>query len=248
MQSIPQLIELFKHFQSSAFIFFTQIEPLILADSIPDSLSKKINNTDFLNLVQDCQNSLQRLDDYINVLHPLMTKEIKRLLKKHKSSSNDRMIPYADFTIDKVPIFERTVQTLNFEQLLEEALKAGNEIKPVKHRSNFSFEGVCPFCGASHEYIYDNNVVDNTCAKSVEILLLLRQLYLMKQVFTVLTVAVNLQNTMTAQAMLSMFVLVKNVPITRRKRSFTRKVVTKSLKLQANSIDSIIITVISSLI
>lgn len=157
MQSIPQLIELFKHFQSSAFIFFTQIEPLILADSIPDSLNNKINNTDFLNLVQDCQNSLQRLDDYINVLHPLMAKEIKRLIKKQKSSSNDRMIPYADFTIDKAPIFERTVQTLNFEQLLEEALKAGKEIKPVRYRPDFSFEGVCPFCGAPHEYIYDNN-------------------------------------------------------------------------------------------
>ena len=157
MQSIPQLIELFKHFQSSAFIFFTQIEPLVLADSIPDSLNNKINNTDFLNLVQDCQNSLQRLDDYINVLHPLMAKEIKRLIKKQKSSSNDRMIPYADFTIDKAPIFERTVQTLNFEQLLEEALKAGKEIKPVRYRPDFSFEGVCPFCGAPHEYIYDNN-------------------------------------------------------------------------------------------
>lgn len=81
MQSIPQLIELFKHLQSSAFIFFTQIEPLILADSISDSLNSKINNTDFLNLVHDCQNSLQRLDDYINVLHPLMAKEIKRLIK-----------------------------------------------------------------------------------------------------------------------------------------------------------------------
>ena len=108
VQSIPQLIELFKHFQSSAFIFFTQIEPLILADSITDSLNSKINNTDFLNLVQDCQNSLQRLDDYINVLHPLIAKEIKRLIKKQKSSSNDRMIPYADFTIDKAPIFEKT--------------------------------------------------------------------------------------------------------------------------------------------
>lgn len=157
VQSIPQLIELFKHFQSSAFIFFTQIEPLILADSIPDSLNSKINNTDFLNLVQDCQNSLQRLDDYINVLHPLIAKEIKRLIKKQKSSSNDRMIPYANFTIDKAPIFEKTVQTLNFEQLLEEALKAGKEIKPVRYRPDFSFEGVCPFCGAPHEYIYDNN-------------------------------------------------------------------------------------------
>lgn len=93
MQSIPQLIELFKHFQSSAFIFFNQINPLILADSIPDSLSSKTNNTDFLNLVQNYQNSLYCLDDYINVLHPLMAKEIK----KQKSSSNGRMITYVDF-------------------------------------------------------------------------------------------------------------------------------------------------------
>lgn len=93
MQSIPQLIELFKHFQSSAFIFFNQIEPLILTDSILDSLNSKIYNTDFLNLVKNYQNSLYFLDDYINVLHPLMAKEIK----KQKSSSNGRMITYVDF-------------------------------------------------------------------------------------------------------------------------------------------------------
>ncbi len=157
MQSIPQLIELFKNFQSSAFIFFTQIEPLILADSIPASLNSKINSTDFLNLVQDCQNSLQRLDNYINVLHPLMAKEIKQLIKKHKSYSNDHMIPYADFTVDKAPVFKEPVQTPNFEQLLNSSLEVGKEIKPIKHRSDFSFEGVCPFCGAPHKYIYDNN-------------------------------------------------------------------------------------------
>ena len=39
----------------------------------------------------------------------------------------------------KTPIFEKTVQTLNFEQLLEEALKAGKEIKPVRYRPDFSF-------------------------------------------------------------------------------------------------------------
>ena len=128
-----------------------------MADSISYSLNSKINNTDFLNLLQDCQNFLQRLDDYINVLHPLMAKEIKRLIKKQKSFFNDRIILYADFAIDKAPIFERTVQALDFEQLLEEALKAGKGIKPVRYRPDFSFEGICPFCGAPHKYIYDNN-------------------------------------------------------------------------------------------
>lgn len=246
MQSIPQLIELFKHFQSSAFIFFTQIEPLILADSIPDSLNSKINSTDFINLVQDCQNSLQRLDDYINVLHPLMAKEIKRLIKKQKSSSNDRMIPYADFTIDKAPIFEKTVQTLNFEQLLEEALKAGKEIKPVRYRPDFSFEGVCPFCGAPHEYIYDNNGRGQYRCK------------ICRNTFTVKTTVSDEAGIYCPYCGRKLSkhhdrigyvvsVQVKNVPITKRKRSFTRKVVMKNLKQQASSIDSIIITVISSL-
>ena len=206
MQSIPQLIELFKHFQSSAFIFFTQIEPLVLTDSIPDSLSNKINNTDFLNLVQDCQNSLQRLDDYINVLHPLMAKEIKKLLKSEMKSSQSNI----------ALIFLLKVFVLFVELPMNTSMTT--------------------------------MVVDNTCAKSVEIHLLLRPLRLMKPAFTALTVAVSFQNTMTAKAMSFMFALVKNVNITRIKRSFTRKVVTKSLKLQANSIDSIIITVISSLI
>lgn len=173
-----------------------------------------------------------------------MAKEIKRLIKKQKSSSDDRMIPYADFTINKSPIFEKTVLTLNFEQLLEEALKTGKEIKPVRYRLDFSFERVCPFCGAPNEYIYDNNGRGQYKCK------------LCKNIFTVKTTAsdeagiycpccaVSFLNTMTAKAMLSMFVLVKNVPIARRKRSFTRKTVMKSLKLQANSIDFVIITVI----
>lgn len=157
MQSISQLIELFKHFQSSAFVFFTNIEPLVIADSIPESLSKKINCSDFLNLVQDCQDSLKRLDNYINVLHPLFAKEIKSLIKKHRSFSKDRMIPYADFTVDQAPVFKNSFISYDFNQLLQNALDNGKAIKPVKHRTVFSFEGVCPFCGAPHEYIYDNN-------------------------------------------------------------------------------------------
>ena len=70
------------------------------------------------------------------------------------------MIDYADFTIDKPPIFdkEEPIQ-LSFEDLLRGALDDGRPITPVKRRSDkpFSFEGTCPHCGAPKEYIYDNN-------------------------------------------------------------------------------------------
>ena len=157
MQSISQLLEFFKNFQSSAFIFLTSLEPLVLSESIPDSLNSMINCSCFLDLIQDCQKSIERLDNYINVLHPLIAKEIKSFIKKRKSNSKDRMIPYADFTIDEKPVFKEAIQTFDFSSLLQNALEQGKEIKPIKHRSDFSFDGVCPFCGAPHEYIYDNN-------------------------------------------------------------------------------------------
>lgn len=157
MQSISQLLDLFKHFQSSAFVFLTNLEPLVLAEAIPDSLYSMINSSDFLNLVQDCQNSIDRLDQYINKLHPLIAKEIKALIKKNKSNPKNRMIPYVDFTIDEKPVFKESIQTLDFSTLLQNVLNKGKEIKPIKHRSDFSFHGVCPFCGAPHEYFYDNN-------------------------------------------------------------------------------------------
>lgn len=123
-----------------------------MADSISDSLNSKINNTDFLNLVKDCQNSLQHLDDYINVLHPLMAKEIKL----------------------------------------------------AKNQSDFSFDGVCPFCGLPMNTSMTTTVTYNTGAKSVEIPSPLRPQYLMKHEFTILTVTVSLQNATIAKAMLSL--------------------------------------------
>ncbi len=157
MHSISQLIELLKTFQSLAYIFCTTLEPLDLAKSIPDSLSAQLNNTDFVSLVDDCKKLLEKLNEYINVLNPSISKELKKLLK-HPKSSKDRMIPYADFTVDKPPIFKKQVAVqLSFNDIVKQAELEGKEIKPIKHRSIHNFEGTCPYCGAPHQYIYDNN-------------------------------------------------------------------------------------------
>ena len=67
----------------------------------------------------------------------------------------DTQIPYADFKIDEPPIFrDELVKQISFEDIIKESYT-----KPVKRRSDdsFTFDGVCPYCGAPKEYIYDNS-------------------------------------------------------------------------------------------
>lgn len=89
-----------------------------------------------------------------------MKTHLRKELEHMKSNKNDVMIPYADYTVDKTPIFkpEEPVQ-LSFEDILRGALEDGRPLKPIRRRSDddFTFKGTCPFCGAPHEYIYDNN-------------------------------------------------------------------------------------------
>ena len=158
MNSISQLLDLIKSIQSSFFLFSTQLEPLILAKDVPDSIYSRINSLDFLNLVQDCSKAIDHLLNYLNVLHPDLAKEIRKLEKKKKSKSNNT-IPYADFTIDEAPVFRKDpkIETPSFFDLMQQAMNQGKPITPIKHRCEFTFEGICPFCGAPNEYIYDNS-------------------------------------------------------------------------------------------
>lgn len=158
MQSITQLIDLLKQFQSLAFVFTTNLEPLIMADSVPDYLSHQINHVDFIRLINRCQKDLKDLNDYINVLHPSIKKGLKAILKKNPSKK-DPVIPYADFKVDEMPVFHKCErhEQLSFEQLLAQAEQNGKPIQPIHKRTNCSFEGVCPHCGAPHTFIYLNN-------------------------------------------------------------------------------------------
>jgi transposase-like protein/DNA-directed RNA polymerase subunit RPC12/RpoP len=68
------------------------------------------------------------------------------------------MIPYADFTVDEMPFTEKPViRVAEPEQLCAEDIIKAEGIKPVNRRSDFPFEGTCPWCGADNKYLYLNN-------------------------------------------------------------------------------------------
>lgn len=93
----------------------------MLTKAVPDSISSRINSLDFLNLIQDCSRAIDHLLNYLNVLHPDLAKEIKKLAKKKKSKS-ENTIPYADFTIDEAPVFHKEdprIQTPAFSDLIQ---------------------------------------------------------------------------------------------------------------------------------
>lgn len=68
---------------------------------------------------------------------------------------------YAQMQIDSFPKIE-TIELLDYKKLLAEHLhQNGQELKPVKRRKNSKNKVpntiTCPYCGAPHIYLYDNN-------------------------------------------------------------------------------------------
>lgn len=157
MESITHILDSINTFSTNNFIFSQYIEVFKLLKSIPDSISSKLNHEDFLYHLNHANTHLSWLNEYFDkTINPLLRKE----LNLFKSSKQDPITPYADFTVDKPPIFEaeKPIQ-LSFEDISRNALEDGRPLKPVRRTSDdtFTFKGTCPFCGAPHEYIYDNN-------------------------------------------------------------------------------------------
>jgi transcription elongation factor Elf1 len=63
---------------------------------------------------------------------------------------------YTMLSVDHMPVFEKPAITKIYDST---ALIAERSIKPVKNRGGkvVPADTVCPYCGASHEYLYDNN-------------------------------------------------------------------------------------------
>ena len=153
MDSITYIKDFINNFSSNSFIFSTYIEPLFLLKSISSDISYKLNNDDFIHHLNEASKHIEWLNNYFkDNVNPLLKKELNKL---KSYTRKDSTIPYADFKIDEPPIFSKPKesQQLSFEDIIKE-----NNISPIRRRSDeFTFEGVCPYCGAPKEYIYDNN-------------------------------------------------------------------------------------------
>jgi transposase-like protein/DNA-directed RNA polymerase subunit RPC12/RpoP len=149
VENISHILEAIQSLSAQLFVFRTNIEPLTLIQNVPEDLANLINNPELSELIDSACLAAMNLNDF---LKPFL-KMIHSYTHKKKSSSNDSMIPYADFTVDAPPIIRTGVP----EQIRAEDLIALNHILPVKHRDDFAFEGNCPHCGAGNEYIYLNN-------------------------------------------------------------------------------------------
>ena len=158
VDSITSILNNINSFSKSNFKFTQLIEPLLILHHIPEKISSLLNSDDFLYHLQQASFHTSWLNDFINdfVSH-ILKKEISHL-KKFKSKNES--IPYADFKIDEMPVFQKDIPVqLDFDDILRNSLKDGTPLNPIKRRNPdaFSFMGVCPFCGAPKEYIYDNN-------------------------------------------------------------------------------------------
>ena len=157
MESITHILSSIDTFSKSIFKFSQFIDVFKLLKSVPDSISFELNNLDFIHHLSQAQYHIDQLSEFFDAsINPLLKKELPKL---KKLNSADRTIPYADFTIDKPPVFKTLEpQQLSFDDIKAKAIDSGKPLKPVHRRQDeFSFQGTCPFCGAPHEYIYDNN-------------------------------------------------------------------------------------------
>lgn len=158
VDSITSILNNINAFSKISFQFSKYIDLFQLFNHIPDSVSFKLNDSDFVYHLDQAISHIKWITDFFaKFINPTLKKEVYRL---KKSKNADKTIPYADFKIDVPPIFknEEPIQ-LNFEDILRDSLKDGRPLQPVKRRQSFSFsfQGTCPFCGAPKEYIYDNS-------------------------------------------------------------------------------------------
>lgn len=157
MDSITHILDSINSFSSLNFIFSSFFEPLkLLLDkkSIPLSISALLNDSDFIFHLSEASRHMDWINSYFDKsINPLVKKE----LKKFNHSSKNKEIPYADFRVDRPPVFKN--KSRNFKQISFDDILASSHISPVKRRADkpFNFEGSCPFCGAPKDYIYDNN-------------------------------------------------------------------------------------------
>lgn len=152
MEIITQFIQNLNSLSKLIFNIVSFLDPLNITDNISQDLANKIDNPVINDLISNISSSLSKL----SILIEPISKEFKH--NTFRKPVNEQK-PYASFKIDKPPIVKDSSAQCdgNYKQLSFEDILSNNEIKPVKRREKFEYDGVCPHCGAPKEYIYSNS-------------------------------------------------------------------------------------------
>lgn len=100
-------------------------------------------------LIQFNQSLLVKIQELLSVIDQLAPAKPAYDIKSPK---------YKAFSVDKPPIV-RQFEKLDHKALMREHLRLfGKPVKPIKRRSGTPVNPAlkCPYCGAPHEYLYDN--------------------------------------------------------------------------------------------
>jgi transposase-like protein len=87
-----------------------------------------------------------------------LTEQVRRLTPKEKDQS-PQSEKYKRFSVDAAPVVKH-FEKLDYHKLLDQHVELwGKPIKPVKSRGGTPVPSnvTCPYCGAPHEYLYDNS-------------------------------------------------------------------------------------------
>ncbi len=147
MTTITQICNLVDDVSGQLFKFSSEIKPFTLFKEIPTEIDELLNSQDLQLLFENTYTSVKALNEGLKPLLPKLHKFV------YSTKKSDSTIPYAGFKVDEPPVYK----AINFEQLSAEGLIIEGNIQPVKHRTNFDYEGNCPHCGASKDFLYNNN-------------------------------------------------------------------------------------------
>lgn len=105
MDSITSILNNINTFSKSLFKFSQFFEPLLILKHIPSDIAYHLNSDDFLYHLDQASSHINWLNDFFSLhISKILHKEISRL---KKTKHTDKTIPYADFTVDGLPVFKK---------------------------------------------------------------------------------------------------------------------------------------------
>jgi transposase-like protein len=173
MEIIAQFTEILNSLNKELFILTSNFEPLLLNKKITKNIESLISDPELMESLIKSEQIISNLNFLITPIVNEAKYEAAKLRHKFKET------PYASFIIDEAPVVKDSSTLPQEKQLSFEDILANSEkvIKPIKRRTDISFKGDCPNCGAPNEYIYENSKGKQYLCKCCDNLFSIKPLY-----------------------------------------------------------------------